>query len=178
MRMMEVRDHQITADYVEVLFREYRVPLLRYLTGLLPSSEDAAELLQETYVRLLRQEGLDRIEANARAYVFQIATNLVRDYFRQRKAYRLDQHTDLEAHQLESELQVPESSVRWDDTLARFKSALLELRPGARDAFLLHRFRDMTYPEIARTLGLGTRTVERYMAEAVSHLKRCLELDK
>jgi RNA polymerase sigma-70 factor (ECF subfamily) len=165
------------AAYVETLFRGYRDPLLRYLTGLLPNSEDAAELLQETYLRLLRQEGLEHVEANARAYVFQIATNLVRDYFRQRKAHRTDRHISLEAHPGDPALQEPEAIVQQDDLLDRFKRVLMGLKPEVRDVFLLHRFRDMTYPEIGRALGLGTRTVERYMSEATANLRRALEWD-
>lgn len=166
---------EAAAAYVDSLFRGYRDPLLRYLTGLLPNSEDAAELLQETYLRLLRQEGLERVEANARAYVFQIATNLVRDYFRQRKAHRTDRHTSLDEHSFEDLLQEPEASVQQDDMLERFRKTLLALRPEVRDVFLLHRFRDMTYPQIARALGMGSRTVERHMSEAIAHLKRSLE---
>jgi RNA polymerase sigma factor (sigma-70 family) len=168
------RTEAVTA-YVETLFREQRGQLLRYLKGLLPNSEDAADLLQETYLRLLRQEGLEHIEANAHAYVFQIATNLVRDFFRQRKAQCADRHVVLERHGLDPALQVPEEVAQEDDTLARFKAALFELRPEVREVFLLHRLRDMTYPEIAQALRLGTRTVERYMSEAVARLKRTLE---
>jgi len=171
------RTEAVTA-YVETLFREHRGQLLRYLMGLLPSSEDAADVLQETYLRLLRQEGLKHIEANAHAYVFQIATNLVRDFFRQRKAHHADKHSSLDRHYLDSALQAPEESAQEDETLARFKLALLALRPEVQEVFLLHRFRDMTYPEIAHALRLGTRTVERYMSEAVAHLRRTLEWNK
>ena len=161
--------------YVETLFREHRGQLLRYLSGLLPNPEDAAELVQETYLRLLRQEGLDRIEANARAYVFQIATNLARDYFRQRQTQRARLHISLDAHPQDAALLEPQESVEQDDTLARFKTALLKMRPEVREVFLLHRFRDMTYPQIAKALGLGLRTVERYTSEAIAHLKCTLE---
>jgi RNA polymerase sigma-70 factor (ECF subfamily) len=174
MQVGDGADETVTA-YVETLFREYRGPLFRYLAGLLPNAEDADELLQETYLRLLRQEGLDHVEANARAYVFQIATNLVRDFFRHRKAHRADQHATLDNHHFERQLQEPEESIQWDDTLARLKTALLSLEPAVCQVFLLHRFSGMTYPQIARTLRIGTRTVERYMSVAVSHLRCSME---
>ncbi|SRR5690606_1906177 len=169
------RTGDTVAAYVEALFREYRAPLSRYLAGLLPNAEDADELLQETYLRLLRQECLGHIEANARAYVFQVATNLVRDYFRRRKAHRLDQHAALESHSGERALQEPEESVHLDATLARLKAALLALEPAVCRVFLMHRFNDMTYPQIARDLGIGIRTVERYMSIAVASLRNSIE---
>jgi RNA polymerase sigma factor (sigma-70 family) len=165
------------ATYVEALFRKHRGQLLRYLSGLLPNPADAAELVQETYLRLLRQQGLERIEANARGYVFQIATNLVRDYFRQRELQRVTRHIPLDTHSSDSALLEPSESVEQDATLARFKAALMQLRPEVREVFLLHRFRDMTYPEIASHLGIGVRTAERYTGEAIGHLKQTLEWD-
>src|SRR5688572_4413014 len=102
-----------TAAYVEALFREHRTSLLRYLSGILHNRDDAAELLQETYLRLLRQESLDRIDANAKAYLFQVATNLARDYFRQRKAQGVERHSNLDHHLMDAELQEPETSIQW-----------------------------------------------------------------
>jgi DNA-directed RNA polymerase specialized sigma24 family protein len=127
--VMETKVTQAAAQSVEALFLQYRGPLLRYLSGLLPNPDDAAEVLQETYLRLLRQDSPDRLGGDARAYLFQVATNLVRDYFRQRKAYRADRHTSLDAPAFDLELHVPAASIGLDDTLSRFKSALKALKP-------------------------------------------------
>ena len=72
------------SEFARELFELHRLSLYRYLVGLLPSKDDAREVLQETYLRLLRQRSFDHIRGNARAYLFQIATNLARDLFRQR----------------------------------------------------------------------------------------------
>ncbi len=74
------------AALVERLFSHHRTALLQYLTRLLSNSDDAEEVLQETYVRLLRVEHLDHLDDQVRRFLFKIATNLARDRFRQRKS--------------------------------------------------------------------------------------------
>jgi RNA polymerase sigma-70 factor (ECF subfamily) len=45
------------------------------------------------------------------------------------------------------------------------------LPPRTRDAFLLHRFEDQTYGQIAKRLGVSVSMVEKHIAEALRQLK-------
>src|SRR5687767_15345055 len=78
---------------VERLFREYHDPLVRYLTRRLGDRDWAEEVAQETFVRALRQDNI----TNERAWLFAVATNLVRD--EARKDARRRQHLALLAEQ-------------------------------------------------------------------------------
>src|ERR1700722_1808023 len=60
---------------VERLFQAYHAPLVRYLTRRLGDRDWAEEVAQETFLRALRQETI----VNERAWLFAVATNLVRD---------------------------------------------------------------------------------------------------
>ena len=60
---------------VERLFRTYHDTLVRYLTRRLGDRDWAEEVAQETFIRALRQERI----VNERAWLFAVATNLVRD---------------------------------------------------------------------------------------------------
>src|SRR5579871_5750782 len=123
--------------YVTLLFNKYRAALQRYLRRFV-LAEDAAELVQETYFRLLRRGELLHVEPMARAFLFETATNLARDLRRR----RLTRHADLP-----------------QDT---------------RTVFLLHRYRDLSYPQIATLMNLSARTVARKMAEAIERLSAAL----
>src|SRR5882757_6057550 len=92
--------------YVTLLFNKYRASVHRYLTRLVPF-DDAAELVQETYFRLLRHGELVRVEAMARAFLFQTAANLARDLRRRRVSHRADQHVQLDGHHVAEEHQGP-----------------------------------------------------------------------
>lgn len=162
--------------FARELFELYRPSLYRYLVGLLPSKEDAREVLQETYLRLLRQRSFEHIRANARAYLFQIATNLARDLFRQRS-----HRAGLERGKILLETDTTDWTT-WPDLelageqLARvIIAALEELDPTVREALLLYRFREMTHQEIATRLRLSTRSVERYINKGLAHVARRLK---
>jgi RNA polymerase sigma-70 factor (ECF subfamily) len=79
---------------VDRLFRTYNAALVRYLTRRLGDRDWAEEVAQETFLRALRQESL----TNERAWLFAVATNLVRD--EARKASRQRRHLALLAEEV------------------------------------------------------------------------------
>src|SRR3954452_20436710 len=83
---------------VDRLFREYHVPLVRYLTRRLGDRDWAEEVAQETFLRAMRQEVL----SSERAWLFAVATNLVRD--EARKQDRRRRHLELLAEETRAEV--------------------------------------------------------------------------
>lgn len=152
------------SDVVERLFTAHRTVLLQYLTRLLHSAEDAEEIVQETYIRLLKLEDLGHLDSEVRRFLFRIATNLARDRFRQRKARAHDAHVPFDMLELEGTSEAPEEIVDWDAGMVVLKQALLDLPPRHRQVFLLHVTENMSYRTIAKHLGVSTKTVERDLA--------------
>lgn len=161
--------------YFAALFRKYRHALFRYVSGLVSSPDDAAELVQESYARLLRQHHVKQLEAVSRTYLFSVATNLARDHFRRRTTRHSHAHADIDELNLVDERPGPEHDIVWAQTLQSIKQGIKELPPLTRRVFLLSRFRGKTYPQIAALLGVSTRTVERKMSEAMDALATRLE---
>ena len=152
------------SDVVERLFTAHRTALLQYLTRLLHSAEDAEEIVQETYIRLLKLDDLGHLDSEVRRFLFRIATNLARDRFRQRKARAHDAHVPFDMLELEGSSEAPEEIVDWDAGMVVLKQALLDLPPRHRQVFLLHVTENMSYRTIAKHLGVSTKTVERDLA--------------
>jgi RNA polymerase sigma factor (sigma-70 family) len=160
---------QSHGEYVAQLFTKHRASLHRYLSRLV-RIEDAAELVQETYYRLLRHGSTVRLEAMARSFLFHTATNLARDHRRRRLTHRSDQHTPLDLHDIGEDHLGPDEQLAGEQTLSVIERAIADLPSDTRTVFLLHRFRDLSYPQIAETMNLSTRTVARKMAEALERL--------
>jgi len=165
-------------EFARELFENHRLSLYRYLNGLLHSREEASEILQETYLRLLRQPSFEHIRSNARAYLFQTATNLARDLFRHRAVRGID--AERRAHSLsglntQDWTSLPDLALEGDQAASLIVEALKELTPPVREALLLYRFRDMTHRAIAVRMGLSTRTVERYIKDGLRYIERRLE---
>jgi RNA polymerase sigma-70 factor, ECF subfamily len=159
--------------YVTLLFNKYRASILRHLSRLVPH-EDAAELAQETYYRLLRHPEIVPIEGMARALLFQTAANLARDYRRRRVSHRSDQHVELTDDELAQEHLGPEAFLAEQQVRAILEQAIAQMPHDTRTVFLLHRFRDLSYPQIAQVTRLSARTVARKMAEALAQLSAAL----
>lgn len=163
----------VEAQFAKELFERYQFQLLRYLKGMVHSPDDAKELLQETYLRLLRQPSFEHVRENARAYLFTTARNLARDLFRARAIRGMEAGREAIAA---SGLDSP----HWDDwpefalegeLIARLVFKALEsLDVPVRTALLLHRFRGLTQQQIATRLGVSERTVERYLKEGLSRI--------
>jgi RNA polymerase sigma factor (sigma-70 family) len=157
-----------------LLFNKYRGALYRYLSGLVRPADDVAELVQETYFRIMRHTETVRFETVARSYLFQTATNLAREYYRRRSRRHWDQHVGIEeAEVLPSEV-APEQDVLWEQAVARLKVQIKEMPRDLQEVLIRHRFQHETYPEIAKALGISTRTVERRLSDAVEFLAHAL----
>ena len=156
--------------YLGLLFEKYRGALLRHVSRFTSSREDAADLVNDTYLRVMHRISLSRLDAAARGYLFQTATNLARDH---RRRHRFRDHARLDevpAEGLASAGASPEESLAADQVNVILKECLEEMPEEVRSVFILARSHGMPYPEIARHLAIGRRTVERRMAEAMSHL--------
>lgn len=162
-------------QFVEALFHKYRSPLLNYLTRLSGSRDDALELLQETYIRLLKQKSLDHIESEARGYLFKIATNLMLDKSRKDKAQYQDCHQPFLDDNHLDESPSPARQAYWNKTLEHMKEVIRDFPPRCRRVFILHHFKHMTYNEIADLLEITNRTVERDMSLAMTLCKEKLK---
>ncbi|MFV8782356.1 RNA polymerase sigma factor [Microbulbifer sp. SA54] len=159
-------------EFIEALFLEYRESLRHYVSRMLPGGyQEADVILQETYVKLLGLKSLQPLRESPRAYLYTVATNLVRDSLRRHMRRKVDQHESFEERDHVSREPSPQGSAEWQQSLQQLKQALLRLKPLTRKVFLLSRFEEMTYPEIAAALSLSTRSVERHMSTALKHLQ-------
>lgn len=170
---------------VEDALARHGEALRRFLSRALRPDEDVEDVLQEICLRLLNRERLNREhESDAdnglpRAYIFVVATNIIRD-MRRKGAVRTRAHKDpvfmaaVNSERIDPEPSV-EESLSWQEGLDIVQDALGGLKPKYVKVFLL-RWRDgLTFPQISKQTGIPVRTVERYASHALGHCKRALE---
>ena len=154
---------------VERLFRTYNAQLVRYLTRRLGDRDWAEEVAQETFVRALRQDAI----VNERAWLFAVATNLVRD--EARKDSRRRRHLALLAEQERANVVEQEPT-----TLERAQEAALARKAvdalAERDRLaLLMREEGLDYGEIAEALQLSPGSVGTTLSRARRRLVESYE---
>ncbi len=156
-------------DDTDRLFREYHAPLVRYLTRRLGDRDWAEEVAQETFLRALRQPDL----SNERAWLFTVATNLVRDAARQESRRR--RHLELlRAEEAGRMVESPDSAMVRAEERAQARRALEQLPERDREALLM-REEGLNYEEIAEALGLSVGSVGTTLARARRRLVEMFE---
>ena len=151
------------------LFRAYHGPLVRYLTRRLGDRDWAEEVAQETFLRALRQDALD----HERAWLFAVATNLVRDAARQDARRR--RHLELLRVEWEGRMvESPATAMERAEDAAAARRALEQLPERDREALLM-REEGLDYHEIAQALGLSVGSVGTTLARARRKLVEVFE---
>jgi RNA polymerase sigma factor (sigma-70 family) len=161
-------------DQIDRLFRSQAPRLLRYLSRRAARGEDAADLLQETFLRLVRLSSVETLPARPEAYLQRIATNLLRDQARRALTHADELHGPIDEDSLADAGPGPASQIEARELLSQYEDALSRLRTKTREIFLLHRRDGLTYAQIAAEAGLSVSGVEKHMMKAIAHIDRVL----
>lgn len=151
---------------VQSLYSDHHGWLHNWLRGRLGNAADAADLAQDTFLRVLLRP--ERVELHTpRAFLRTVARGLVVDHWRRQELERA--YLDSIAHLPEA--QVPSAEDRHNilQLLENIARLLDGLKPKVRRAFLLAQCEGMPHTRIAEELGVSVRSVERYIAQALFH---------
>jgi len=154
---------------IAALFREHNRVLVNFLLARLKSEQDAREVAQEAYVRLLQ---LDRPGAVSflRSYLFRVAANLATDRLRQRAV-----RTGTESIELFDDLSEGRDATQLEvaaaEELALIQSCLRELPERWQDAFVRHRIHGESEVSIARRYGVSDRMVRNYVVQTLFYCR-------
>ncbi|MFC4313751.1 RNA polymerase sigma factor [Steroidobacter flavus] len=156
-------------------FSDHAPEVRRFLNGRLHCPETAADITQETYLRLISTAPLKPVE-NLRAFIFRIARNLAIDHVRGRARQSVFEQglENLYAVTGESPAQLDDALAARDD-LERIQRSVEELAPLTRRVFELCRYEGLAHKEVAEQLGVSVSTVEKHMAAALDFLRERLE---
>jgi len=157
---------------VSKLFREHNKALLRFLIAKLHSEQEAKDVAQEAYVRMLKLDSPE-VVSHLRAYLFKTAANLAIDRLRARA---VEQRVgDLEFFEERTQQPEPGRGLAAAEDLALISQCLQELPPKCRQAFLLRRIEGMSTRDIAQLLGVPERTVRHYIVETIVYCQSRLD---
>lgn len=149
------------------LYRDHHGWLEQWLRRRLGNRWDAADLSQDTFVRVMASlQRIDELQ-EPRAYLVAVSKRLLINFNKRRS---------LEQAYLDALAQLPEGCTpspeqRWLllETLQALDELLEGLPAAVRRAFLWSQLEELGYRQIAERLQVSERTVKRYMAQAYEH---------
>ncbi len=168
--------------FVAQLVEKTRGSLLNFLSTKVADGEEAADIAQDAYMRIYKLQEPQALD-NAKAYLFQVAANIAIDQLRRKNLankYDSSQRAQQEimdaalpnqAHNTAS----PERKLEAQQQLQKIDEAMLSMPIAARQAFLLHRQKGLSYSQIAKEMNVSVSSVEKYILTALRHCRSYLK---
>jgi RNA polymerase sigma-70 factor (ECF subfamily) len=156
--------------FLEAMALRYRGALNRFFERRAPRlASDVEDLTQEVFLRLAARgdgESIERIDG----YIFQTASSVLTDRVRRQAVRCGDKHVCYEEDHHAVEDFSPERVLLAKDQVAMVRTVLERLPDRVRAAFVLHRFEELGYAEIATRLGVSVSSIEKYISQALKEL--------
>jgi RNA polymerase sigma-70 factor (ECF subfamily) len=147
--------------------------IYRYLLRATGRTSDADDLSQETFLRAYRAYRALSPDANVRAWLFAIGTNLYRNHFRAEKRRRTA-HAMVRATGAEADPGGPESEAVFNEARALVEASIDRLPPKQRLAFLLRKVHDLDYDAIAGSLDCSAESARAHVFQALRKIRQRL----
>ncbi len=132
-----------------------------------------ADIVQETWLKAAAVDPNLTVD-NPRAYLYRVAGNLATDRLRQDDAHGRHTVHGPPSEDVPSREPLADAIVQAREEMGILLAALRELPAVHRKAFVLYKGHGLSMKEVAATLGLSPRTVEKHVAKAMVHCRRRL----
>lgn len=134
------------------------------------NSDDASDIVQDAFLRLLNASGCYQPTAKFRTFFYQILSRLCLDWAKKKQPLFFE---------TVPEIPDPRTSVTdkmiWRETTLAVRAALDDLPPNQRLAIVLRYYEELNYKEIALALKTTTKAVERLLSRGRERLRDIFE---
>jgi RNA polymerase sigma-70 factor (ECF subfamily) len=164
--MAKVRDGD--PEKLGLLYERYKRPLLGFFVGMVRDKELGEDLVQNTFMRILKYKHLFRGDGDFRTWMFHIARNVKNDHFRKNKI------THEKVEKWEDKIKDEGNlMLEWQgqDEQRMLAIAMDKLPEDKREILLLSKYQEKKYKEIGEILGCTEGTVKVKVFRALQDLK-------
>lgn len=158
----------------EALYERLAPEVGRYFGAILRDADRAADLTQECFLEVHRSRRLYLPPLPVRPWLFGIARNVLRRYWRHERRRARERHAPLE-----SPIGGANASAVAQDTVTRIdlERALENLPAGRRQAWWLHHVQGWSFEQIGRRFGMSTGAAKLRSSRAMRALRKLLAVD-
>ena len=155
----------------DTLFRRY-YPMLCAYGHRFVELEDAEEIVEDSLLWIWENRETLVIESSLNSYLFKMVYRRALN-----KLAHIDatQRADTRFYEEMQEMLQDTDYYQIEELAKRIEDAVAALPENYREAFVMHRFRDMSYKEIAETLGVSPKTIDYRIQQALKQLRMDLK---
>jgi RNA polymerase sigma-70 factor (ECF subfamily) len=149
------------------LFGYYGQRLYHFSYRYLRSEDECEELVQEVFTRVWEKRSELREDLSFRSYIFTIAFNIIRKYFRS----RVQEKTYYESRMMEDFQLETSQKINFNSLKSRLDALVSLLPMRRREIFMKSRMEGLSIKEIANEMRISKKTVENQLTEALKFIR-------
>ncbi|MDG9668375.1 RNA polymerase sigma factor [Hahella sp. CR1] len=156
---------------LDMLFREQRPKLHRFIRNRVSRQEDIEDLVQDTF--LWAQQGLSSFEGKSRfsTWILGIANNLIRNHYNRSPEYKYDFVSDDVLDQAHNESDTPEASLQQEHRIKQLEYSIRMLPKDVQQIVEWVAIENYPYQRVADELGITVPSVKSRLFRARTSLK-------
>ncbi|MHA4740374.1 RNA polymerase sigma-70 factor [Dyadobacter sp. MSC1_007] len=157
----------------ELLFKRYHKVLCSHAARFVYSEAVAQDIVSEVFCKLWKSRSYENITSSYRFYLFRSVRNEAYNYIR--LEFQPMEQLEAAAGHLSGNGQLPDMITQYEEILHHVEQLVQNLPPQCRKIFLMSRFEEKRYQEIADELGISIKTVEVHISRALLSLRHGLK---
>jgi RNA polymerase sigma-70 factor (ECF subfamily) len=161
--------------WILAAMKDYGPAMVHLLWRILGNDDDVCDAYQETFLRIAHLPDLQKPD-NVRAYLYRTTTNIALSILRGKQIRSRALSCLVRQRSMES---CPDSGAELDVELlcGQLRDAVVRLPEYLSDVIVLHDLAELSYPEVAKIIGIRTATVRVYRHRAMTLLASWLRRD-
>jgi RNA polymerase sigma-70 factor (ECF subfamily) len=157
----------------ELLFKRYHKVLCSHAARFVYSEAVAQDIVSEVFCKLWKSRSYENITSSYRFYLFRSVRNEAYNYIR--LEFQPMEQLEAAAGHVSGNGQLPDMITQYEEILNHVERLVQGLPPQCRKIFLMSRFEEKKYQEIADELGISIKTVEVHISRALLSLRHGLK---
>jgi len=157
----------------ETVVEAHHAEIYRYLLRVTSRPAEAEDLSQETFLKAYRAYRVLAPDANVRAWLFTIATNLTRNHWRSERRRR-QAHAAFRETRPDQDGAGPDDESLFNETRTRVEIVVSGLPLKQRLAFILRKIHDLDYDVIAQSLACSAESARAHVFQALKKVRQGL----
>lgn len=170
---LKITFEQNPAKGLELLFRRFYNPLCSHAVRFVYSKQIAEDLVSEVFFQFYRTKAYENITSSYTSYLFRSVRNECYTYMRREfgKTDSLETNTE---NTVSTSQQQPDAEIHYNNLFIKVNEVIAKLPAQCQRVFLMSRFENKKYHEIADELHISPKTVEVHISKALKHLRAAL----
>jgi len=153
----------------EQIFRQHYSELCSYANNFMDDLDDAEEIVQDVFVKIWENRSEINITDSTRAYLFRSVRNTClnkKKHIKIREEYKAENEREIESNFVDLNAVINASELE-----IKIRNAIDKLPTERRKIFIMSRYDELKYKEIAEKLNISIKTVENQMGSALKFLR-------